>query len=38
MQRRSRGTNDLHYIDRAVIKDVKSRKKNSAMAWIDRLF
>ena len=31
----SRGTNDLLYIDRAVIKDVKSRNKNLAMAWLD---
>ena len=31
----SRGTNDLLYIDRAVIKEVKSRNKNLAMAWID---
>ena len=31
----SRGTNNLHYIDRAVIKEVKSRNKNLAMAWID---
>ena len=31
----SRGTNDPIYIDRAVIKEVKSRNKNSAMAWID---
>ena len=31
----SRGTNDLVYIDRAVIKEVKSRNKNLAMAWID---
>ena len=31
----SRGTNDLFYIDRAVIKEVKSRNKNLAMAWID---
>ena len=28
-------TNDLLYIDRAVIKEVKSRNKNLAMAWID---
>ena len=35
MQRYSRGTNDLLYIDRAVIKEVKSRNKNLAMAWID---
>ena len=31
----SRGTNDLLCIDRAVIKEVKSRNKNLAMAWID---
>ena len=31
----SRGTNDLLYIDRAVIKEVKSRIKNLEMAWID---
>ena len=31
----SRGTNDLLYIDRAVIKEVKSRNRNLAMAWID---
>ena len=31
----SRGTNDLFYIDKAVIKEVKSRNKNLAMAWID---
>ena len=31
----SRGTNDLLYIDRAVIKEVKSRNKNLAMAWIE---
>ena len=30
-----RGTNDLLYIDRAVIKEVNSRNKNLAMAWID---
>ena len=30
----SRGTNDLLYIERAVIKEVKSRNKNLAMAWI----
>ena len=34
-RKRSRGTNDLLYIDRAVIKEVKSRNKNLAMAWID---
>ena len=31
----SRGTNDLLYIGRAVIKEVKSRNKNLAMAWIE---
>ena len=31
----SRGTNDLLYNDRAVIKEVKSRNKNLAMTWID---
>ena len=31
----SRGANDLLYIDRAVIKEVRSRNKNLAMAWID---
>ena len=31
----SRGTNDLLYIDRAVIKEVKSRNKSLAMTWID---
>ena len=30
----SRGTNDLLYIDRAVIKKVKPRNNNLAMAWI----
>ena len=31
----SSGTNDLLYTDMAVIKEVKSRNKNLAMAWID---
>ena len=31
----SRGTSDLLDIDRAVIKEVKSRNKNLTMAWID---
>ena len=31
----SRGSNDLLYIDRAVIKEVKSRNKNLTMAWMD---
>ena len=35
MQKGSRGTSNLLYIDRAVIKEVKSRYKNLAMAWVD---
>ena len=35
MQERSRGTNDLLYIDRAGIREVKSKKKNLAMACIN---
>ena len=31
----SRGTNDLLYFDREVIKEVKSRNNNLEMAWID---
>ena len=34
-RKRSRGTNDLLYIDRRVIKEVKSINKNLAMTWID---
>ena len=34
-RKRSRETTDLLYIDRAVIREVKSRKKNLAMTWID---
>ena len=34
-RKRSRETNDLLYIERAVIKEVKPRKKNLALAWID---
>ena len=30
-----RGTNNLLHIDRAVIKEVRSRNKNLVMAWID---
>ena len=33
--KRSRGTNNLLYIDRAVIREVKSRKKNFARPWTD---
>ena len=31
----SKGTNNLFYIDRAVIKEAKSRNKNLAISWID---
>ena len=31
----SRETNDLLYIDRAVIKELKSKNKNLGMAWMD---
>ena len=34
-QKECRKGNDLLYIDRVVIKEVKSRNKNLAMAWID---
>ena len=34
-RRRSRGTDDLLYIDRVVIREVMSRENNLAMAWID---
>ena len=35
MEESSRESNNLRYIHRAVIKEVKSRDKNLAMAWID---
>ena len=34
-RKRSRRTNDLIYIDRTFIREVKSRKKNLTMALID---
>ena len=34
-RKRSGGTNGLLYFDRAIIREVKSRKKNLAMAWTD---
>ena len=34
-RKRSRGTNDLLYIDRAIIWEVKSMKNNLAMTWTD---
>ena len=33
--KKSRGTGDLLYIDKMVLKEAKRRKKNLAMAWID---
>ena len=34
-RKRSRGTNSLLFIDRAVLKNAKSHKKNLATGWID---
>ena len=34
-RKRSRGTNDWFYSDKGVIREVKSRKKNLAMAWVN---
>ena len=34
-RKRSKGTNDLLYINWAVIREVKTRKNNLAIAWID---
>ena len=34
-RKRSRGTNELLYIARAVIREVKSRKNDLAMVWVD---
>ena len=34
-RKRSTRTNDLLYIDTAVIREVKSRKMNLKMSWID---
>ena len=34
-KRGSRGRNDLLYIDKKVLKEVKQRRKNIAMAWLD---
>ena len=34
-RKRSRGTHDLLFIDRPVTREVKSRKKNLAIIWID---
>ena len=34
-RRTSKGTHNLLYIDRMVLKEVKQRKKRLAMGWID---
>ena len=34
-RRKSRGTGDQLYIDKRLLKEVKTRKKNLAMGWID---
>ena len=31
----ARGTNDLLFIDKMILREAKNRKKNLAMAWID---
>ena len=34
-RKRTKGTGDLLFIDKMILKEVKNRKKNSAMCWID---
>ena len=34
-RRKSRGTNDLLFIDKMIMRQVKTRKRNLSMAWID---
>ena len=34
-RKNSRGTNDLLFIDKVILREVKMRKKNLSMAWID---
>ena len=34
-RRNSKGTADLLFLDKMILKEVKSRKKNLAMGWID---
>ena len=34
-RRNSKGTADLLFTDKMILKEVKSRKKNLAMGWID---
>ena len=33
-RRKSRGTNDLLFIDKMIMREVKMRKRNLSMAWI----
>ena len=34
-RRKARGTNDLLYIDNMIFREVKRRRKNLAITWID---
>ena len=34
-RRKSRGTNDLLFIDEMIMREVKMRKRNLSVAWID---
>ena len=34
-RRKSRGTNDLLFNDKMIMRDVKMRKQNLSIAWID---
>ena len=34
-KRKSRGTNDLLFIDKMILREVKMMKRNLSMAWID---
>ena len=34
-RRKSRGTNDLLFIDKMIMREIKMRKQNLSMAWID---
>ena len=36
-RKRWRGTNDLLYTDKAVTREIKSRKKNLTLLWIDKM-
>ena len=34
-RRKSRGTNDLLFIDTMIMREIKMKKRNLSMAWID---